>query len=217
MTRELPLTPAVVQPRQPSTRPPLLILLHGYGANEDDLAGLAPHLDPRLLLVCPRAPLTLQPGSYVWFNLGFDADGISFDAAEVQRALIQVTEFVAAAASYYQADPARLVLGGFSQGAIVSAALLQTAPELLAGVALLSGRVPHAELAGRAPDAALRGKPVLIQHGVHDQVLPVEGARAGRALLEPLGVALTYREYPMGHEISAQSLSDFAAWLAARL
>ncbi|HEU4323422.1 MAG TPA: phospholipase [Roseiflexaceae bacterium] len=202
--------------------PPMLVLLHGYGSNEHDLFGLAPYLDERLLIVSARAPLTLMPGGYAWFNLGFQqGGGMSFDLPGMLRQIERVAAFVEEAATAYGADPQRIVLGGFSQGAIMTAATLLRRPGLLAGALLLSGALfPGTEAQILPPDfnpEALADLPVLITHGTHDPVLPVELGRACRNLLERYPVDLTYREYPMGHEINLESLRDVADWLRARV
>ena len=80
-----------------------------------------------------------------------------------------------------------------------------------------SGRLLLEALADRAPDEALRGLPILLQRGLYDQVLPIQHGQAARAALESLPVELDYREYPIGHEVSQQSLADAVEWLSARL
>ncbi|HEX9370208.1 MAG TPA: phospholipase, partial [Roseiflexaceae bacterium] len=81
----------------------------------------------------------------------------------------------------------------------------------------MSGRIPDEARAQIATPEQLAGKPFLVVHGLFDQVLPVHYGRASRDLLQGLPVELTYREYPMGHEVSAQSLADVSAWLTERL
>jgi phospholipase/carboxylesterase len=88
-----------------------------------------------------------------------------------------------------------------------------TRPERVAGVAAMSGRLPAPLPAGGPDRAALDGMPVIVTHGLYDTMLPVEGARELRRHLEGLPVRLTYREYPMAHEVSLESLRDVAAWL----
>jgi phospholipase/carboxylesterase len=222
MTRQtgssLSLAHLVQQPQQPADGlPPLLILLHGYGSNEYDLFGLAPYLDARFLIVSARAPYTLMPGGYAWFELGWTATGITVDFRQAERSRKQLIEFVGEALAAYSGDPAHVYLVGFSQGAMICASLALTDPEMIAGTVLMSGRVPDEILPQAASAERLAGKPFLVVHGTADPVLPIENGRASRAILASLPVDLTYREYPMAHEVSAQSLADVAAWLSARL
>ena len=117
----------------------------------------------------------------------------------------------------YRTDARRTYLAGFSQGAMMSLALMLTRPERLAGVAAMSGRLPRQVIEAEPDRDALDGLPVIITHGIHDPVLPVENARDARRYLEQLPVELTYREYPMGHEVSMESLRDVTAWLTRAL
>jgi phospholipase/carboxylesterase len=168
-------------------------------------------------VVSARAPLTLGPGSFGWFPISFTPQGPVHDQAAAERSRARLVGFLDELVAAYRADPARLYVGGFSQGAIMSLAVGLTRPEKVAGVLAMSGRLLLEALADRAPDEALRGLPILLQHGLYDQVLPIQHGQAARAALESLPVDLEYREYPIGHEVSQQSLADAAAWLSERL
>ncbi|BCX03975.1 MAG: phospholipase [Candidatus Roseilinea sp.] len=194
----------------PDGRAPLLILLHGYGSNEDDLMGLAPYLDPRFSVVSVRAPLVLGTDSYAWFPIVWDERGISVEPAEVVAAIQPAVAFVEQAPLAYGALPGRTLLLGFSQGATMSAGVLLRRPDLVAGAVLMSG-FATAELV--APGVTLSGKPVLITHGWFDDVVPVQMGRATRDLFESLGASVTYHEYPMGHQISEACLEDADRWM----
>ena len=218
MTDDLSLVHLVRQPGRPTAGPaPLLLLLHGVGSNEQDLFGLAPYLDERLVVVSARAPLTLGPGAFGWFPITFTAEGPVHDQAAAERSRALLVGFLDELVAAYRADPARVYVGGFSQGAIMSLAVGLTRPEKVAGVLAMSGRLLLEALADRAPDEALRGLPILLQHGLYDQVLPIQHGQAARAALESLPFDLDYREYPIGHEVSQQSLADAVAWLSERL
>ena len=217
-SRQLGLVHLTQQPRKRGEgRPPLILLLHGYGSNEADLFGLAPYLDPRFLIVSARAPYTLMQGSYAWFEINWVASGITIDAKQANVSSKLVIEFIGAATEAYGADPERVYLCGFSQGAILSASVALTTPELAAGTVLMSGRVPDEIKPLIAPPARLVRKPFLVVHGIYDTVLPIQNGRASRAILEKLPIELTYREYPMAHEVSADSLAEVSGWLSARL
>jgi phospholipase/carboxylesterase len=215
--QSLPLTHLVRRPTHEAGAPPLLILLHGIGSNEEDLMGLEPYLDERFLIVSARAPFPYGWGGYAWFEIQWLPDGIAIDRAQAERSRDLLVRFVGEAAAAYGADPARVYLMGFSQGAMMSGWVALTQPELVAGVVLMSGRIPEELRQQLADPEQLAGKPFLVVHGTRDEVLPIENGRASRDLLQRLPVELTYREYPMGHEVSAQSLADVVAWLSARL
>jgi phospholipase/carboxylesterase len=217
-TSNISLTHLVREPRERTGgRPPLLLLLHGFGSNEADLLGLAPSLDGRPLVVSARAPVVLGPGSYAWFSLDLTPEGMVADLAQAKRSLEMLPGFIDELVEAYGTEAGATYLAGFSQGAMMSLALMLTRPEKVAGVAAMSGRLPAPLPAGGADRAALEGMPVIVTHGLYDPLLPVEGARAARRYLEGLPVRLTYREYPMAHEVSLESLRDVAAWLKAAL
>jgi len=214
----LSLTHLFQQPRHPPDGPPpLLLLLHGLGSNERDLVGLAPYLDPRFQIVSLRAPHSLMPDGYAWFELGWTANDVMINFQQAEQSRVLLVGFIAEALAAYGGDPARVYLLGFSQGAIMSASVALIEPELIAGTVLMSGRIPEEIRPQIAATERLAGKPFLVVHGAADTVLPIQNGRASRAILATLPVALTYQEYAMAHEVSAQSLADVAAWLTARL
>ena len=199
------------------TRPPLLVLLHGVGSNEDDLFALAPYLDDRFMVVSARAPVALDYGGYGWFRIDFTPRGMVADIEQAKRSLGLLPDFIDGLVEAYTADARRVYLAGFSQGAMMSLAMLLTRPEKLAGVVAMSGRLP-AQVLEREPDReALTDKPVLVTHGLYDPMLPVGNGRAARDYLSALPVKLTYLEYPMAHEVSMESLRDVNGWLTAAL
>jgi phospholipase/carboxylesterase len=194
---------------------PLLLLLHGIGSNEQDLFGLGPYLDERFLVVSARAPVVMGPGSYGWFNIEFTPRGMTADVEQAKRSLRQLNVFMDELVETYRADRASGVyLMGFSQGAMMTLALSLKHPERIAGAVVMSGRFPSQVLEDEPDVRALEGKPFMVTHGIYDPVLPIEEGRAVRKNLEALPVSLTYREYPMGHEVSMESLQDVSLWLS---
>lgn len=201
----------------PDRKPPLLLLLHGVGSHERDLFRFAPVLDPRFLILSLRAPNVLGPNSYAWFTFTPSPAVNRINAAQAEASRQSLLRFIPAAVAAYGADPARVFLMGFSQGAIMSASVALTHPELVAGAVLMSGRILPEIAPLIAPAEALRGLPILVVHGTRDDILPVAHGRASRESLSALSVALSYREYDMGHTITDESLSDVTRWLTARL
>lgn len=216
--RRLSLVHLTQPPRRPSSpRPPLLLLLHGVGSHEGDLMGLAPYLDERFFIVSARGPVTIGPGMYGWFHVQLDPIEPHINPEEAEHSRITLLLFIDEVIAAYNADPSRTYLLGFSQGAIMSLSLALTRPEKLAGVVAMSGRVLPEVLPKMAPAEAMRGLPILVAHGTEDVVLPIHHGRAARDRLSALLVALTYREYSMGHYVSEESLADVTAWLRHRL
>jgi thioredoxin len=187
----------------------LLLLLHGFGADERDLEGLVPLLDPDGIFatVLPRAPIAV-PGTpgYAWYDFG-DASGYAAVLAEVDALIDEQS-----AASQLPRDTA--VLAGFSQGAglVLGLALLPGEKARPAGVIAMSPALPNA--AEFDVDPAAAGVPVLIQHGTHDPLIPVRRSRDLARALRRAGVPTVYREYPMEHQVAIESLRDAREWLA---
>lgn len=194
---------------------PALVLLHGRGADENDLLGLADWLDPRLTVVSVRAPFPLGPG-YHWYDLVQigAAEPVSYAAARAR-----LTAWLDTLAPAHGLDPARVYLLGFSQGAVMTAGLLLDPTGLKsrpAGAVLLSGYLPLDQHPPRVA-GALAGVPIFIGHGRQDPLIPVDFGRQARDTLTGLGAAVTYREYPIPHTIGEAELADIATWLTARL
>lgn len=206
--------PAATGANAPSERPPLLVLLHGVGANERQMAQLAPAFDPRFIVVSARAPLTLGPGAFAWFHVTFTPQGPVLVPEELEAGWVLLARFIDDAVAEYDADPARVYVAGFSQGAIMALALMLTAPEKVAGVVAMSGRLPPEVLAHAAPPERLEGKSALVVHGTSDDKLGIHLARQARERLARFPLALTYRELPMGHTITEESLATVTEWLA---
>src|SRR5215467_12577982 len=215
--KTLPLVHLVRQPTIEAVAPPLLLLLHGIGSNEHDLYGLAPFLDKRFLIISVRAPITLEPGSYAWFEVDFTPQGSVINPEQAEASLKTLITFLQEAITAYNADPKQVYLMGFSQGAIMSASVALTQPELVAGAVLMSGRILPEIQPLIASNEELTGLPFLVIHGTADMVLPISYGRASREFLSSLPVELTYHEYPMGHEVSQESLADVTIWLTEQL
>jgi len=207
------LTPLVVvqqAPRKPvSAKPPLLVLLHGFGANERDLLPMAARLDPRLAVASIRAPYQIRPDSYSWLN-GNSAD-------ELDGARRTVLERIDQVADAMGADRSRVYLAGFSQGAMLTLAIALTEPEKIAGAAVLNGRLAAAVRDNHAVPERLRGFPILVTHGTDDQQIPIRSARDIRQALKPMGAAVDYHEFEAGHYISDFNVGVLDQWLKRRL
>ena len=205
-----PLTVVHQAPRKPAPgKPPMLVLLHGFGANEQDLLPMAARLDPRLAVASIRGPYETRPGSYSWMN-GNTAD-------ELDHARRMVIECIDQVAETTGADRGRVYLAGFSQGAMLTLAIALTEPEKIAGAAVLSGRLAAAVRDNHAAPERLRGFPILVTHGTDDQQIPVRSAHDIRQALKPMGVALDYREFESGHYISDFNVGVLDQWLKRQL
>jgi phospholipase/carboxylesterase len=206
------LRPALERPSAEGALVPGLLLLHGRGADEADLMGLESALDPRLTIVSVRAPFRLGPG-FAWYGMSKVGEP---DAETLRASVRELDAFIDGLPAAYAIDPARLYLMGFSQGAVMSAAMALLKPEAVRAALLHSGYVPANSGLGFSPEAA-RGRPFYLAHGKYDDVIPVTFGRDSHEYLEAAGAEVVYHEYPIGHTISEESLYDLAEWLSARL
>jgi thioredoxin 1 len=191
----------------------LLLLLHGYGADERDLGGLLGYLDPdgRYAAVLPRGPVAAPPG-FSWFDL---ASGEPDDLGDAfAEALAVLDDLLDAACAEHGFDRAQAVVGGFSQGAGLALALGLGPSERIrpAGVLAMSPFVPPG-LLGIDLEGA-KDVPVLLQHGTNDPMIPSAGTRGLAEALIEAGLPVVYGEYPMGHEVSLESMQQAQQWLA---
>jgi len=194
---------------------PTVLALHGWGANAHDLLGLAPSIHGGgALVLCPQGPIAVPFGGgehgWGWFALTPgappDLDAFRHTAATLRR-------FVDGALERYPIDRRRLVPIGFSQGGVMAYELALRDPGRFAGVAALSSWLPLPLAEDLAQRPELAGFPTLVVHGTRDAMIEVERARESRELLRPFGVALTYREFDMGHEIRPDALRVILRWL----
>ena len=217
-TPRLPLAHLARPPRTDSPgKPPLLILLHGVGSNERDLFSFADFLDPRFQVISVRAPLVRGPDAFAWFEVQFLPNGFAINPEQLRQSRDRLLELIPAAVEAYGANPERVYLLGFSQGAIMSLTTLLSEPQHIAGIAAMSGRLPPEAEPWIAPADQLAGAPIFLAHGTFDEVIPVSYARGAQEVLRTLPVDLTYREYPMPHTIGPEALRDMLAWLTAHL
>jgi len=191
-----------------------LVLFHGRGADEHDLLPLLDVLDPerRLLGATARGPLALPPGGAHWYvvrRVGFP------DPDTFHSTYALVSSWLDGLLAEHDVAPERTVLGGFSQGAVMSYALgLGADRPRPAGIMALSGFLPVVDGFELDLDGAA-GLPVAIGHGTHDPVIGVEFGREARERLTAAGADVTWRESPIPHAIDPQFLDELRGWVSA--
>lgn len=185
---------------------PLVILMHGRGADANDLADLSQYIG-EYRFVFPNAPRPFEPApgmtfGFTWFD-GLPPDPQSLDAS---RKL--VLEFIDDIVAKYPTPKGKLILGGFSQGGMMSLDVGFRTKQPLAGIAVMSGALYEDDLPPLRADL-----PVLIVHGTADEMINVNMARRARRVLEQNGLEPEYHEFPMGHQITPESLEVVAGFI----
>lgn len=176
-------------------------LMHGLGSDERDMFGLAQVLSSDFDVICLRAPYEYGPG-YAWFDISFGPLGIEPDYDQFWESVDVVASILSAR------NPATTTVGGFSQGAMMTAGLMSRYPESFSRAVLLSGRGVGLEPGG-FPGRAFQA------HGQFDDVIPFRDGVQLRSELSPMGDRHEFHAYEMGHSVCLEEIDDLNAWLRA--
>ena len=192
-----------------STRYPLIVMLHGYGAHMGDLASLAPEIHPSgYIYAFPNAPLRVEFGGGAW-GYSWLPSGESLSIADIQLAEELILSFVTEVAQRFDLQDRQILLAGFSQGGRVTYSIGLSNPETFAGLAVLSSGISDPEsLRTRLP--VQRNQQIFIAHGIEDNI---ERGRRSKDFLVEEGYSPSYHEYNMGHEITSDVIQDLTEWL----
>lgn len=193
----------------------LIVILHGYGANMRDLLSLSENMGTdNSIFAFPNAPfefqLSYQQSGYAWiFPPSMDPEDVPESMLDsVEKLMGTLQELV----EFYDIKSRNVILGGFSQGAMMSAVVGLVRPEIFKGVFMLSGMLlGEAYLASRMQ--SYTGQAVFISHGNFDSLVPFTHSKKTVAFLERYGYSPEVHEYPMGHELSTESIHDLARWV----
>ena len=216
--RQLPETIEVATGARPDAA---VIWLHGLGADGHDFEPVVPALGlPGRLAVhfvfphAPVRPVTINMGTRMraWYDIvaleGRREDGVGIrESQALIEGLIEREQARGVAA-------ARIVLAGFSQGGAIALHTALRHPARLAGIMALSTYLPLAGILEAERHAVNADVPILMAHGLHDEMIGIERARDSRAALEALGYAVEWLEYPMGHSVSPEEIAAIGGWLA---
>ena len=206
----------VREPKNKTQNPPLLILLHGYGSNKEDLFSFAEELPDELLIISAQAPYEMGYGGYAWYAINFDdVKGKFSDLKQAQTSLDIIAVFIDEIKHKYKTNPDRTFLLGFSQGAILSYSLSFFYPNKVQNIIALSGYI-NTELLPKEISKEIQTS-YYCSHGSVDQVLPIEWARKSKPFLDNLGFQNVYSEYPVGHGVAPQNFYSFKTWIETRL
>ena len=202
------------EPKTKKNKNPLLLLLHGYGSNEEDLFSFANELPEKYYIVSARAPYNLMYGSYGWYAINFDADENKFsDLVQATASRDLIAGFIDELTVAYPIDTTDVTIIGFSQGTILGYAVALSYPEKVQRLVAISGYL-NLEILKENYDKKDHSNTIIFaSHGVVDQVIPVSWARKAKPILDDLGIPTVYKEYPIGHGVSPQNFFDLKEWL----
>tara|TARA_R110002072_G_scaffold118631_1_gene250645 strand:- start:54319 stop:54975 length:657 start_codon:yes stop_codon:yes gene_type:complete len=201
-------------PLNASADNPAIIMLHGYGSDENDLFSFASELPSKYHIIALKAPLPMQPYGNAWYNIYLDASEGKFNDTEqaiasrdlIVKCIDQVIE-------KYKVAKSAITLLGFSQGTILSYAVALSYPEKVKNIIGLSGYISEDMLKEGYEDNNFDHLSVYSSHGSVDQVIPVDWARKTKPFLTNLGIDCSYSEFPVGHGVAPQNFYELKAWL----
>src|SRR5690606_20272255 len=139
---DLSLFHLIKSPKISSEKSPVLIMLHGYGSDANDLFAFASELPEELFIISAQAPYPLPPYGNAWYAINFDSvQGKFSDDFQAIESRNKIVRFIDEVVENYPVDPNNISLLGFSQGTILSYAVALSYPERVKNVVALSGYI----------------------------------------------------------------------------
>ncbi len=198
---------------------PLVIMLHGYGSNEDDLFSFANHIPGNYKIISLRAPYSLPYGGYSWYDISSDdleAKKIKIGVEQAKSSISKIKDFVKnQLPKKYSFDIEKICLIGFSQGSALSYALSLNNPDLFKNVIALSGMISMQLIDENHKDYSNLN--YFCSHGIQDQVISVNYSRESIEWLKSKNITHVYKEYDMTHSVSQENFFDFLEWMKFNL
>lgn len=217
-SKNLSLYHLVRPPKISGEKSPVLIMLHGYGSDANDLFGFASELPDELYIISAQAPYPLPPYGNAWYAINFDSvHGKFSDDVQAVESRNKISAFIDEVIENYPVDAGNLTLLGFSQGTILSYAVALSYPGKVKNVIALSGYINLDILDSNYKNNDFSNLSVYASHGTGDQVIPISWARKNPEILKQLGVEHTYSEFPVGHGVSPQNLMEIKSWIKNRI
>lgn len=205
-------------PVKKTVKPPLIILLHGYGSNEEDLFDIAKSFDERFITVSLRAPFLAKDLGYCWYPLDFTADKqFRHDYKSAKESRAKILSFISSFCKEYKADSTQVFLLGFSQGAIMSYDIAFFKPEKIKGVLALSGLLLEETKKIKTDALKLAKIKFFIAHGNADNVIDIKKGEDAAKFLKDKKNNVTFKTYDMPHALVGKELNDIKDWLKSNI
>ncbi|OEJ98744.1 phospholipase [Flavivirga aquatica] len=197
---------------------PLLIMMHGYGSDENDLFSFANELPEELFIISVKAPYPMQPYGNAWYAINFDAEkGKWNDNEQAATSRDLISKFIDEAIATYPVNKNNVSLLGFSQGSILSYAVALNYPEKVKNIVALSGYLNKDIFPKNIENRDYSNLDFYCSHGSVDQVIPVDWARQTAPFLNSLNIKHQYSEFPVGHGVAPQNFFELKDWLSKRI
>lgn len=205
----------IKEPQNISSQTPILVLIHGYGSNEEDLFSFVEDLPKDWLIISLKAPQETPYGGYSWYDIDFTNQDKFINVSQAEKSIDLILNTISTIRNQYGITDGETHLCGFSQGGILSYALALINPNQFSKIACLSTYPEQKILQNMVRDKkALQHLRFFVSHGTQDQVIPIEWAKKGYELLYDLSIFFSFREYPSGHGINPKNYQDLMNFFA---
>lgn len=216
--KDLSLFHLIKAPVNAVEKSPVLIMLHGYGSDANDLFSFASELPDELFIISAQAPYPLPPYGNAWYAINFDSvHGKFSDDVQAVGSREKIAAFIDEVITNYPVDSDNLTLLGFSQGTILSYAVALSYPQKVKNVIALSGYINLDIIDKDFRKNDFSNLSVYASHGTVDQVIPISWARRSPEILKQLGIEHKYSEFPVGHGVAPQNLMEIKSWIKNRI
>lgn len=193
---------------------PLLILLHGFGSNEEDLFSFSSYLPNKYTIISLRAPFKLPMQGYAWYSINFDEEMNKFNNhIQAEESINLILKFINQISSKYNIDNNNVSLLGFSQGTILSYALALNYPKKFKSIIGFSGYIDN-QMINLKSNELYNNLNFYLSHGTEDPVIPFDWSIKSTKLLDDLKINYCFKEFKSGHTISAENFFDFKNWFS---
>lgn len=217
MSKELPLQ-HIYRPSSLKENAPLLIMLHGYGSDENDLFSFANELPEELFIISFKAPYSLKPNGYAWYAINFDADQNKWnDNEQAKLSMETLVDCIDIACKIYPVNKNNISILGFSQGTILGMATALNHPKKIKNIIGLSGYINHDILPENIKELDYSNLSFYCSHGTVDQVIPIDWARQTPVFLKSLNIEHIYSEFPVGHGVAPKNFYELRDWISTKI
>lgn len=207
----------VNEAKKSDSKSPVIILLHGYGSNEEDLFDISKSFDERFITFSLRAPFPAPSQGYSWFKLDFLPEKkFKYDYKQAAISRSKILSFISNACKSYEADSTRVFIMGYSQGAIMCYDIALNNPGKIKGVVALSGLIMP-ESKKKTYDLKLSALKFFIAHGTMDNVVSYHDGESAAKYLQTKSKNVSFKSYEMPHAINGKELNDIKSWLRSNI
>ena len=202
----------VRKPKKNVGKPPLLLMVHGFGSNEEDLFSFSRNLPDQLMIVSIRGPIEMQGMGYAWYNISIDHLGNKvYDIEKAIESRNDIVKCIEYCTKKYDTDPNNVTLLGFSQGSILINAVALTYPEKVKNIISLSGGFDRNIM--QLSKSSFNNLSFYVSHGTDDMVLPYDQAKKTIEILKENNISFQFESYHVGHGVCPENFKSLLLWL----